>query len=108
MPVSIATWSSRSNSARWPTLSRRFELAAQFRPDAIVLDIGLPRQNGYEAARAIRLIAGLERVPIIALTGYGQDVDRERSRDAGIDRHLVKPIELGALADTVEAIRAGA
>ena len=71
--------------------------AADFLPDAIVLDIGLPRMNGYDAARAIRQIPGLSGVLIIALTGYGQAADHEKSREAGIDDHLVKPIDLDAL-----------
>ena len=73
------------------------EGAAAFQPDAIVLDIGLPRMNGYEAARAIRELPGLANVLIIAATGYGQDVDCQRSREAGFDHHLVKPIDLDAL-----------
>jgi PAS domain S-box-containing protein len=71
--------------------------AAVFKPDAVVLDIGLPRMNGYDVARAIRRIPGLADVVIVAVTGYGQDSDREKSRDAGCDYHLVKPIELKSL-----------
>ena len=81
------------------------EAAAAFQPDAIVLDIGLPRMNGYEAARAIRELPGLANVLIIAATGYGQDVDRQRSRDAGFDHHLVKPIDLDALLHAIDAAR---
>jgi PAS domain S-box-containing protein len=81
------------------------EAAAAFQPDAIVLDIGLPRMNGYEAARGIRRIPGLGGVLIIAATGYGQDIDREKSRDAGFDLHLVKPIDLDALLHAIDADR---
>jgi PAS domain S-box-containing protein len=81
------------------------EGAAAFQPDAIVLDIGLPRMNGYEAARAIRQLSGLANVLIIAATGYGQDVDRQRSREAGFDHHLVKPIDLDALVHALEVGR---
>jgi CheY-like chemotaxis protein len=73
------------------------QAAALFQPEAIVLDLGLPRMNGYDAARAIRQLPGLANVLIIAATGYGQEADRQKSRDAGIDEHLVKPIELEAL-----------
>jgi PAS domain S-box-containing protein len=71
--------------------------AAEFKPEAVVLDIGLPRMNGYDVARAIRGLPGLGDVVIIAVTGYGQDADRQKSREAGCDHHLVKPIELGPL-----------
>jgi CheY-like chemotaxis protein len=79
--------------------------AATFQPDAIVLDIGLPRMNGYEAARAIRQLPGLRDVVIIAATGYGQDVDRQKSRDAGINHHLVKPVAIDALLSAIAAAR---
>ena len=79
--------------------------AADFRPDAVVLDIGLPRMNGYDVARAIRRLPGLADVFIIAVTGYGQDSDRQKSRDAGCDQHLVKPIELEPLLDALAAGR---
>ena len=84
------------------------EAAAEFQPDAVVLDIGLPRMNGYEAARGIRRIPGLGGVLIIAATGYGQDIDREKSRDAGFDLHLVKPIDLDALLHAIDADKTAA
>ena len=71
--------------------------AAAFQPDIIVLDIGLPRMNGYEVARAVRQIPGLHDVVIIAATGYGQEADRHKSQSAGINQLLVKPVELEAL-----------
>jgi PAS domain S-box-containing protein len=79
--------------------------AAAFKPDAVVLDIGLPRMNGYDVARAIRQLPGLADVVIIAATGYGQDADRQKSHDAGCDYHLVKPIELQALLQALAAGR---
>jgi CheY-like chemotaxis protein len=66
--------------------------AGEFRPHAVVLDIGMPRMNGYDAARAIRREPWGRDVYLIALTGWGQDIDRVRSRDAGFDLHLVKPV----------------
>jgi PAS domain S-box-containing protein len=84
------------------------EAAAEFQPDAVVLDIGLPRMNGYEAARGIRRLPGLGGVLIIAATGYGQDIDREKSRDAGFDLHLVKPIDLDALLHAIDADKTAA
>jgi signal transduction histidine kinase/CheY-like chemotaxis protein len=73
------------------------EAAAAFRPDIVLLDIGMPRLNGYEAARRIREQGRGERVVLIALTGWGQDEDRQRSTDAGFDFHLVKPVDFAAL-----------
>ena len=67
--------------------------AAEFDPDFIVMDIGMPKMNGYEAARHIRSQPWGERTRLIALTGWGQDEDRQRSREAGFDHHLVKPAE---------------
>ena len=81
------------------------DAAAAFQPDAVILDIGLPRMNGYDAARAIRRLPGLGGVLIIAATGYGQDVDRDKSRDAGFDLHLVKPIDLDALLHALDSDR---
>lgn len=72
------------------------EVAASFRPDIAVLDIGLPVMDGHELARKLRGLLG-RAVVLVALTGYGQDRDRARSRSAGFDEHLVKPVELQAL-----------
>jgi PAS domain S-box-containing protein len=74
------------------------EAVAAFKPDVILLDIGLPGMNGYETCRAIRARPGGERIVIAALTGWGQDDDHRRSREAGFDAHLVKPVERDALA----------
>jgi CheY-like chemotaxis protein/two-component sensor histidine kinase len=68
-------------------------VAESFRPDTILLDIGLPRLNGYETARRIREQPWSKGVVLIALTGWGQEEDRRRSREAGFDQHLVKPID---------------
>ncbi len=73
------------------------ESAARFFPDVIILDIGLPKLNGYEAARQIRSLPGGDRMTLIAATGWGQAVDRRKTEEAGFDHHLVKPIELSAL-----------
>jgi PAS domain S-box-containing protein len=81
------------------------ETAAAFQPDVIVLDIGLPRMSGYEAAAAIRQLPGLADVVIIGLTGYGQAADYEQSRRAGFDAHLVKPVEIDTLLDALAAGR---
>lgn len=69
------------------------EAAARFEPDVVLLDIGLPKLDGYGACVRIREQAGKRRVVMIALTGWGQDEDRERSARAGFDAHLIKPLD---------------
>ena len=72
-------------------------IAPVWQPDVVLLDIGLPGLDGYELARRIRLNTLLEGVVLVALTGYGQDSDRQRAREAGFDHHLVKPADFRAL-----------
>ena len=69
------------------------EAAAEFRPDVVLLDIGLPGLNGYEAAQAIREQPWGQHMILIALTGWGQPEDRRKSTEAGFDAHMVKPID---------------
>ena len=71
--------------------------ALEFQPDVILLDIGLPKLNGYEACRRIRRQQGGKNAVIIAQTGWGQEEDRERTHQAGFDQHLVKPIDPSVL-----------
>jgi DNA-binding response OmpR family regulator len=71
--------------------------AEKLRPEVILLDIGLPRLNGYDACRRIREQAWGKDMVIIALTGWGQDEDRRLSTQAGFDGHLVKPVDHTAL-----------
>jgi PAS domain S-box-containing protein len=73
------------------------EIAREFHPDVIFLDIGMPRMDGYEVARRIRQSSGLENVVLAALTGWGQPEDRRRTAAAGFNHHLVKPPEPRAL-----------
>jgi signal transduction histidine kinase/CheY-like chemotaxis protein len=72
--------------------------AATFRPDAVVLDLGLPGMDGFEVARRLRDRTGGNGPVLVAVSGYGQDEDRNRARLAGFDHHLVKPAEIGTLA----------
>jgi CheY-like chemotaxis protein len=74
------------------------ESARAFRPEAMVLDIGLPGLDGYEVARQIRQEEWGRDVLIVAVSGYGQDDDRNRARESGIDHHLTKTVEFDALA----------
>jgi PAS domain S-box-containing protein len=75
------------------------ELVERVRPQLVLMDVGMPRQNGLDATRQIRRETWGRDVTIIALTGWGQDADRERSRAAGCDGHLVKPIDVQSLKD---------
>jgi two-component system, chemotaxis family, CheB/CheR fusion protein len=68
------------------------EAAGTLPPEVILLDIGLPGASGYEVARKLRQLPGLDTTRIVALTGYGQSQDRRRSQEAGFDQHLVKPV----------------
>ena len=77
------------------------------RPDAIMLDIGLPDMNGFEVARQIRALANGRDVPLIALTGYGQARDKDAAAQVGFSAHLVKPVDPEELTRTVEAVLAG-
>jgi CheY-like chemotaxis protein len=80
--------------------------AAQLRPDLILLDIGLPKINGYEAARRIREQSQGKSLMLVALTGWGQDTDRQRSRDAGFDAHIVKPVDAKVLTNLLVELHA--
>ncbi len=73
------------------------ERAEEFRPDMILLDIGMPKLNGYETCRRIREQPWGGRIFIVALTGWGQEEDKRRSHEAGFDYHLVKPVEPATL-----------
>jgi PAS domain S-box-containing protein len=73
------------------------EAAARLRPDVVLLDIGLPRMNGYEVCRRIRQEPWGRTVTIVALTGWGQEEDRHRSQEVGFDAHMVKPVDVDAL-----------
>ena len=72
-------------------------VAGEFRPEVVLLDIGLPGISGHEVARRLRRELGLRDAFLVALTGYGQDEDRRRSEEAGFDAHLVKPVDHQAL-----------
>ena len=69
------------------------EVAEAFRPDVILMDIGMPGTNGYEACRRIREAAWSAGMTIVAQTGWGQEDDRRRARAAGFDGHLTKPVD---------------
>jgi CheY-like chemotaxis protein len=75
------------------------ETAVEYQPDVVLLDIGLPDMNGYELARQLHQQPQTKGVRLIAVTGYGQDSDRQRSQEAGCEHHLVKPVDPQKLQD---------
>ncbi len=80
------------------------ESAEQHRPEVVLLDIGMPKLDGYEVARRIRAQPWGQRITLVALTGWGQDSDRRRSQEAGFDSHLVKPLDLDKLTELLAAL----
>ena len=74
------------------------------KPDLILLDIGLPGRDGYEVARLIRAHPALARTTIVALTGYGTEKDREQSKAAGFDEHIIKPVDFARLRELLETL----
>jgi two-component system, sensor histidine kinase len=72
-------------------------MVSSFAPDVVLLDIGMPRMNGYDVARALRDRGEPHHVRLIALTGWGQADDRQRALDAGFDAHLTKPPDVHVL-----------
>ena len=82
------------------------ELAREFRPQIAFLDIGLPVMDGYELARGLRDVPGLENVRLVAVTGFGQEADRGRTREAGFDEHLVKPVAIDDLRVVMDRLLA--
>jgi DNA-binding response OmpR family regulator len=77
------------------------EIAAKFKPEIVFLDIGLPGMDGFEVARELRSALG-DAVTLVALTGYGQASDREKSAEAGFDHHLVKPARLDQIREILD------
>jgi PAS domain S-box-containing protein len=73
------------------------QVAESFRPDIVLLDIGLPKMSGHDAARRIRAQPWGQNMVLIALTGWGQEEDRRKSKEAGFDHHMVKPVDYSAL-----------
>jgi CheY-like chemotaxis protein len=82
---------------------RAVEESEAFRPDVALLDIGMPGLDGYEVARLIRSKPWGAGIVLIALTGWGEEEDVRRSREAGFDRHLLKPIDIAPLREALDA-----
>jgi CheY-like chemotaxis protein len=77
-----------------------------FNPDVVLLDIGLPEIDGYEAARRIRQLPEHKQTMLIAMSGFGQEADRQQSQKAGFDHHLVKPTDFGTVLEILATIKA--
>jgi CheY-like chemotaxis protein len=78
-----------------------FSVAQQFKPDVLLLDLGLPRINGYDLARQLRMNAGTSDALFIAVSGYAQENDREIALKAGFDQHFPKPVDMHALSTAI-------
>jgi CheY-like chemotaxis protein len=83
------------------------QLARKFRPEFILLDIGLPGMDGYEVAARMRQEEWCNDAVIVAVSGYGQDEDRRRSTEAGFDHHLIKPLDDDAQLSLISPARSG-
>ncbi len=77
----------------------------EFKPEVVLLDIGLPEMDGYEVARLLRAQNGTHRMRLVAVTGYGQPADRRRAHAAGFDEHMVKPVEPAVLEDFLRVVQ---
>ena len=84
------------------TAPAALRVATDFAPDVALLDIGLPVMDGYELAAACARCRASRGIRLIAVTGYGQESDRRRTRDAGFDDHLVKPVDIDAIEATLK------
>ncbi len=80
------------------------ELASEFRPEIILLDIGLPGMNGYEVAAQLRAKPELQATSLVAMTGFGLAEDIQRASDAGFHHHLVKPVPAEALKELLDKL----
>jgi PAS domain S-box-containing protein len=90
----------------WTAHTGPTALAAAFgyRPDVMLLDIGLPELDGFEVAKRLRQHLVLHKIVLVAMTGYGQETDRQRSQEAGFDHHLVKPVDFGKVLQLLATV----
>lgn len=100
----LQEWGQETRVAHDPPAA--LSLAEKFRPHCILLDIGLPKMHGYHVARLIREKPWGRGVLIVAVTGWGQEADRQQSRAAGIDHHLLKPVDPAVLQDLINSVTA--
>lgn len=81
------------------------ETVERWRPDLILCDIGMPEMDGHRTCRCLRQIPGLEKTLIVAVSGYGGEAERRKSKEAGFDRHLVKPIGRATVEELIRTVR---
>jgi CheY-like chemotaxis protein len=79
-------------------------MALDYRPNVVLLDIGLPGLDGFAVAKQLRQQAALQNIVLVAMSGYGQESDRQRSKEAGFDYHLVKPGDFGKLLQILTTV----
>ena len=84
---------------------KKVEEAERFRPEIILMDVGMPKLNGLDATRRIREQPWGKGITVVALTGWGQDGDKERAREAGCNGHLLKPVTLPDLGKLLSELR---
>ena len=82
--------------------TQALEIAAQFKPEIVLLDLGLPGMDGFQLAQEMRKLDSTAGALLVAVTGYGQAGDRQRSHDAGFDYHLVKPVAVEEIHRVIE------
>ena len=80
------------------------EAALDYRPDVVLLDIGLPGLDGFEVAKRMRQQPILQKVVLVAMTGYGKESDRQRSQEAGFDHYLVKPAKFEKVQEILASV----
>ena len=84
---------------------RALQIAAKFKPTIALVDIGLPVMDGYEVARRLRAATESRPLKLVAVTGYGEEANREKSLEAGFDLHTVKPVELESIRSLLDGTR---
>ncbi|MGC3967627.1 MAG: response regulator [Pirellulales bacterium] len=99
----LALWQHETKTC--PDGFTALEVIRTFRPDVVLADIGLPQMSGYQLAEEIRKLPGQQDTVLIAISGYGQPADKERSQAAGFTRHLVKPIDPAELEHILDDLR---
>jgi CheY-like chemotaxis protein len=82
------------------------EVARSYRPNLILLDIGLPGMDGFEVAKKVRQDLDLGNVVLVAMTGYGQESDKQRSKEVGFDHHLIKPADFSKVKEILATVSA--
>ena len=102
MATLIGMWGHQVRTAGDSTSALR--VAAEQRPEVVLLDIGLPHVSGFEVAAQLRALPGLEETVLVAMTGYGQEEDRRRTRDAGFAHHLTKPVQPEELKEILSSL----